>query len=63
MAVLVKTMVGRARQVATVKGLKRKAAAMTQGGHSASLRLEGATEMPVEAMVIRARAEKMSRRM
>lgn len=63
MAVLVKTTVGRARQVATVKGLKRKAAATAQGGHSASLRVEGATEMPVEAMVMRARAEKTSRRM
>lgn len=59
---LVKTTVGRARQVAMVKGLKRKAAAMAQGGHWASLRLEEATEMPVEAMVMRARAEKTSRR-
>lgn len=52
--VLVKTMVGRARQVATVKGLNRNAAATAQGGHWASLRFEEATEAPEEEIWIRA---------
>lgn len=62
-AVLVNTIVGRARHVAIVNGLKRNAAATAQGGHCAALRVEGATETPVAAIWIRAWAERVSRRM
>lgn len=64
--VLLKTMVDRERQVAMVKGFRRKAAAAAQGGQRAAARLEvwrgviaGTLE---EAMVIRDRAERTSQR-
>lgn len=60
MTVLVKTIVGRARQVATVKGLKRKAAETAHGGNWASLRFDVATEMPEVEILMRAYAEKTS---